>query len=144
VVEFIATSGAKVKINPAPFGAAISLKSALARELSAAKVDISIDLLNGMQKDINLVDFAKVALIVDSSDAVMDRLFDCLIRCSYNGEKITPGTFEDVDARQDYYEIMIACLKENLSPFFKSLISKLQPFLARINQAQLLAVKTPE
>lgn len=128
MTEFTASSGAKVKVNPADFKDAMALKSAIAKELSKADFDLSLK----MDKDVNPADFAKMALAVDSSPVVYDCLFKCLARCTYDGQKITEATFEDVSAREDYYEIVLACLKENLSPFFKGLISKLSPFLDKI------------
>lgn len=135
MTEFTATSGAKVKINPADFKSAMALKSAIAKEMSKSEFEISgFD----MQKDINIADFAKMALAVDSSPAVYKALFDCLVRCTYDGQKITEAIFEEVDARQDYYEIVIACLKENLLPFFNGLVSKLKPLMDKLpkNQAE--------
>lgn len=129
--EFKAPSGAKFKINPANFKDAMALKSAIAKEISSANVSFDIDLSKGANQDIDAMDFAKLVAVVDASDRVNECLFKCLIRCTYNGEKITHATFEPVEAREDYYEIVFACLKENIAPFFKGLISKLSPFMAR-------------
>lgn len=133
MAEFTAQSGAKVKIYAADFKDAIALKSAIAKELSKADFDLN---LKSLQDEIDLGNFAKIALAVDSSPVVYKHLFDCLVRCTYNGQKITEETFEEVSAREDYYEVVIACLKENLSPFFKGLISKLSPFLDKASQAE--------
>lgn len=143
MTEFLATSGARVKINLAPWGVTVALKSAIAQEICKTNMDLNVNIFSGLQNDINLIDFVKLALIVDSSELVYQRLFDCLIKCSYNGDKITPETFEDAKARQDYYDIVIACLKENIFPFFEGQISKLRPFLARLNQMRP-PEKTPE
>lgn len=133
MTEFTATSGANVKINPADFKSAMALKSAVAKELSKSEFEVSgFD----MEKDVNIADFAKMALAVDSSPLVYDCLFKCLVRCTYNGQKITEATFEDVEARQDYYEIVLACLKENLLPFFNGLVSKLKPFMDKLPKNQ--------
>jgi len=37
------------------------------------------------------------------------------------GEKITPATFEKEENREQYYPILVECLKVNLAPFFKGL-----------------------
>lgn len=132
-MEFTAQSGAKVRINPADFRDAMALKSAIAKEISKSDFDLSA---GSLTDKIDIADFAKIALAVDSSDAVYDCVFKCLVRCTYDGQKITEATFEDVNSRQDYYEIVIACLKENLLPFFGGLVSKLKPLLDKVNQAE--------
>ena len=58
-----------------------------------------------------------------SSKEVRESLFSCFSRCTYNGEKITHKTFESEEAREDYYEVAMACVKVNCAPFFKSLLS---------------------
>lgn len=132
-MEFTAQSGAKVRINPADFRDAMALKSAIAKEISKSDFDLSA---GSLTDKIDIADFAKIALAVDSSDTVYDCMFKCLVRCTYDGQKITEATFEDVNSRQDYYEIVIACLKENLLPFFGGLVSKLKPLLDKVNQAE--------
>lgn len=133
MTEFTATSGAKVKINPADFRSAMALKSSIAKEISNSDFEVSGF---NLEKDINIADFAKLALSVDSSPAVYKALFDCLARCTYDGQKITEATFEDINARKDYYEIVIACLKENLLPFFNGLVSKLNTIMDKLPKGQ--------
>ncbi len=124
MTEIVTSSGAKVVIGMAPFKAAMALKNAIARELAVTGVQIeSVD-------DFTVGSFLPAILTVDSSPAVYAALFDCLARCSYNGDKITENTFENATARADYYDIVLACAKENLSPFFKNLASKLSQFRA--------------
>ncbi|MGH9864499.1 MAG: phage tail assembly chaperone [Candidatus Acidiferrales bacterium] len=120
MTDIIAPSGAKVKIGMAPFADAMALKNAVARELAASGVKAdAIDDLSGL---------LPALLAIDCSPAVYAAIFKCLVRCSYNGQKITENTFEDAEARGDYYDIIIACAKENLSPFFKNLASRLAQF----------------
>ena len=140
MVDFTTQSGAKVKINPADWKSANALKTAVTKELSAAEFDLKFDMSKDFtEQDINLLDFAKLALSVDSSEAVYKAIFSCLVRCTYNGHRITEETFEDVEARGDYYEIVIACLKENLLPFFKGLVSKLKPLADLLPKADQTA-----
>ena len=124
-MEFKAPSGAKVVINPADFEAAMELKSCIMRELSKADVKMELSALakqqDGEQKDRDIADIVKLFATMDASRDVQNAVFDCLIRCTYSGEKITRNTFEDVNARQDYYDIIFHCIKENLTPFAKSL-----------------------
>lgn len=130
--EFKGNSGVTIKINPAGFEEAVNLRMAITKEISKANFDLS-----GMSlENVNVAEFAKLACVVDSSKEVNDAVFACLARCTYGGDKITKAVFEDVAAREDYYEIVISCLKVNLSPFFKGLLSRLQPFMAAMKQAE--------
>ena len=124
MTEFKTNNGAKVVINSGDWQDAVALKNTVAEAI--IKKDVSFDLasLKG-DKEINTAALLKLFMSVDSSKEVYDALFKCLIRCTYNGHKITEETFDEISARENYYEIAIACLKENLTPFFKSLISQL-------------------
>jgi len=117
-MEFKAPSGAKVVINPADFEAAMELKSCIMRELS--KADVKVE-LSALTSESDLTDIIKLFAMIDSSKAVQDAVFNCLVRCTHNGEKITRQTFDEVNHRQDYYDIVFNCIKENLTPFAKSL-----------------------
>ncbi len=130
--EFTASSGAKVVIGMAPFADAMALKNCIARELAGTNFNIDLAKL----KDFDVSLFAPAILTIDSSDAVYAALFKCLARCSYNGDKITEKTFEAEGARGDYYDIALASIKENLSPFFKNLASKFAGLLARLPQKE--------
>lgn len=121
MAEFKTQGGVDVKINPAPFGEAIALKNAISKEISLSKMDL--DLASLSTGDIN--GLLPLFFQLDSSPAVNLALGQCLGRCTYNSEKITDKTFEAVSAREDYYEVVLACLKENIAPFFKGLLSKL-------------------
>ncbi len=108
MTDFIAPSGARIVINFAPWKNAKMLKNAIERELARGK---GYDLAT--------------ALMVDSSEEVDAALWPCLIRCTRNDEKIVETTFDSAEARKDYYDIIEACVKENLRPLAESLISKL-------------------
>lgn len=130
MIEFTATSGAKVKINVADFEDAQNLKFAIQKALKNENVELSS--LNDLMSS-DAWPIAKIIMAVDSSKDVNEAIWPCLARCSRNGDKITKMTFEPVDARKDYYEIVVACVKENILPLFegvfalsKSLFSKPQ------------------
>lgn len=106
---FTAPSGAEVAINPAGWVAAKRLKMALERELAQIANPFTIN----------------AVMMIDSSELVDTALWPCLNRCLYKGEKITEQTFDKPEARGDYYEVIIACVKENLGPLAESLRSKL-------------------
>jgi hypothetical protein len=130
-MEFETASGAKVKINVADFISSMKLKKAIVEAVKESDVDIAkIDLDNLKVGAIDSI--LQIVLTADSSDNVQDAIFKCLERCTYNSEKITKDIFEPVEAREDYYEIVIACLKENLTPFFKPLFLKLNDLQEKI------------
>lgn len=131
-MEFTSQSGVKVKINFADFEDAMDLQSAILKE--AAKADFSLDGA-AITKDVDFSGFIKAGMSVAASKEVRELIFKCLARCTYDGQKITKQTFEDPESRKDYYEVIFACLKENLSPFFEGLISQLSPFVGAAKQA---------
>ena len=128
MVEFTATSGAKVKIDIASFEDAQNLKFAIQRALKAEGFEMK-DFTDIMSSD--MWPIAKLALAVDCSKEVNDALWPCLARCSRNLDKITKQTFEDVDARQDYYEIAVYCIKENIGPLFVGVSAKLKKLFSK-------------
>lgn len=122
MVEFTASSGAKIVINEAPWPDAKRLKMAVQSELAHAGVSLSLD------EDVGQL--LSAFLKVDSSKAVDDALWPCLARCTRNGHKITEALMDDdTTARKDYYDIVVACAKENLFPLYESLYLKLNGFL---------------
>lgn len=127
MVEFkTAARNASVMVNVANFDDAMELKNAVFREVSKEGIKIE-DFLNatGSTKEISLDQVVKTVMQIDSSPFINAALFKCFMQCTYNGEKITKKTFDSAEAREDYYEIAIAVLKENLTPFFKGLLSRL-------------------
>lgn len=118
--EFTAPSGKKVIINMASFMEAMELKNAIER-VAAAHGDI----LKNLTADTDLSAFLPAVMGIDSNPDVFKNLFNCLLRCTHDGEKITAATFEPPAARGDYYPVLIACAKENLIPFFGPLLSQL-------------------
>ena len=123
-MEFTTANGVTVKINVADFITSMQLKKAVVEAVKDSDVDIAtIDLENLKVGAIDSI--LQIILTADCSNKVEEAIFKCLARCTYNGEKIIKDTFEPVAARENYYEIVIACLKENLTPFFAPLFLKL-------------------
>lgn len=132
-------SGATAQISAAPTWLAIELQDAV--DAALLQFDISLsEVLNSYSELTSVKDtgvssakailelqgkadyILKAFLIVKSSKIVRELVFECLKRCLYNKLVITKNTFEKEEARQDYYPIFLACLKENLLPFFQSLL----------------------
>jgi len=122
-------SGAKVVINIADWEDAFALKNAINKEISKKKFNINLAGLS-LDSEFNIAEFMSVALAVDSSPVVNEALKKCLIRSTYNGQKITSATFEPAECRQDYYPIVMECLMVNTKDFFVPLVSRLLSLLS--------------
>lgn len=111
-------NNASVKINIASFQEAMALKNAIQKAFIESGVKI--------KAEDNLEDILYLIMSLDSNEQVNKEIFNCLKRCLYNNQKIIADIFEDEKVREDYYEIVYACLEVNLKPFIKALFSKLK------------------
>lgn len=119
-MEFTTKSNVKAVINPAGLNKAFRLKSAVENALLKQNINI-FDVLG--KGEISYEDVFHLAMVIDSDTEVFEACFDCLEKSVYNGVKITQEVFEDENARGDLYEVLFYCLKVNVYPFFKSLLS---------------------
>lgn len=117
-MEIKVKSGTAVIINPAPFEDALALNNAVGNPVLGLNVDIKPDF------DLDSAANFHYMTVVASQAAVQALVMKCLVRCTYNGQKITQATFEAEGAREDYFEIAVACVRENLAPFVASLFSQ--------------------
>lgn len=108
MVDLIVPSGAKVVIKVAPFEDAIALEQAIAKQMA----------IGG---SFNLSTF----MLVVSSPDVYSALMRCLVRCTYNNEKITHKTFDKEEARADFIPIASEAVRKNIGPFEEGLVSAL-------------------
>lgn len=110
-------TGARIVINPCSLIEAFKLKSRIQKAL----LEKGFNVEKLFEQDIYSILFA-----LDSSEDVFECLFECLKRSQYNDVAIKPDVFDDIKAREDLYEIFYNCLKVNLYPFFKKILSKLE------------------
>ena len=149
--EFVCTnSGNQVVINCACMKDVQRLKQVIFNEVK--KSPIGIKLVGGdktlFEKDIDftgVIDFIKDTLIgIDTSEEFLDAVFECLKVCTYKKVyKIDMALFDNEavpEARQDYYEILFACVEENLRPFLQSLISTWKTHIKDGNLLQSFAI----
>lgn len=130
-VEFKTANGVEVVINDPDFLDAIALKNALGREFKKADIKLDIEQLRtNLDVDANVL--ISALLQIDTSEDVYKAVFKCLERSTYNKLKISPSTFQDPKAREDFYEIYVACIKETISPFLKGLVSRLSGIKSQI------------
>ena len=143
-------TGNSVVINCAPMKEVQKLKQVILNEVK--KSPIGIKLIgadkNLFEKEIDftgVIDFIKDTLIgIDTSEEFLDAVFSCLQYCTYKKvNKIDEALFDNEaipEAREDYYEIIIACIEENLRPFIKSLISTWKTRIKETNFVQQLGI----
>lgn len=118
--EVTLPSGAKLSIYPAPFAAAKGLFQAIMRELRIIQIDENTD-FKFLLKDLFTQGFA--------SEELEKNIWQCLQKCLYNGVRPDADTFEPVEVRQDYLTVCVEVVRENVTPFLKSLLSHYEEFL---------------
>lgn len=111
--EVTLQSGAKLKIDVAPFMDAKALYQAVLEELRTVEVDERSESQADLIKNLFCASF--------TSKKIDQALAKCMERALYNGLKITNETWEPVEARADYMLVCFEVAKENLAPFVKSL-----------------------
>ena len=119
-MEFTTKSGVKVVLNPASLDKAFKLKALVEKALLKQDIKI-VDILE--QGEILYEDLFNLAMAIDSDIEVFDACFECMDKSIYNDIKITKAVFEDESARGDLYEVLFYCLKVNVYPFFRHLLS---------------------
>jgi hypothetical protein len=119
-MEFTTKSGVKVVLNPASLDKAFKLKALVEKALLKQGINV-MDIL--AKEDIFYEDLFNMAMAIDADIDVFDACFDCMDKSIYNDLKITKAVFEDESARGDLYEVLFYCLKVNVYPFFRHLLS---------------------
>lgn len=120
-------SGAVLECDLAPFKDGYALLKAVMRELEATKISIGLksksikDIFDIELTDDALNTLKNVITSIVSSEQVEAMLWACMGRATYNNQRITEETFEDISARSDYLIVMKEVMLHNVSPFFKSL-----------------------
>lgn len=130
MTEFTTKSGAAIVINPAPWVDAKELKKAIEASLIGSNINLDFGSSEAGSMMANLL------LKIDSNPHVEIWLYKCLSRCLRNGQKIVEETFNDIVAREDYYEIVSACIKENFAPLIKNLFFMLSELQVKILPTQ--------
>lgn len=118
-------SGAELVLHLADFKNSTALNRALMNAASKANMDIDIGDIksNGMSA---LADLAPMFMTIAGSEEVEDAIIGCLNRSTWNNSRISVELFDDnPNARGDFYEIAIECVKFNSQVFMKALLSKL-------------------
>ena len=110
----ILPSGAKLEISLPSFTEAHNLQKAVAAELKGITLDPTMDLTSP--------DLLKTLFCTAlSSDKILECIFACMKRCTYNDSKMSMDTFEEENARQDFNIACFEIAQEALGPFVKNL-----------------------
>lgn len=128
-------TGARIVINPCSFVEARKLQSTIQKALLGQQLNL---------EQLMDTDLMTVIFTLDSSEDILDCLFVCLKKSLYNDNAIKPELFDDLKAREDLYEIFYNCIKLNLHPFFKNLLSRLgiQQLLDKVKGNLIPSLKT--
>lgn len=119
-------SGAKLEITLLPWEEAWGVSQRVAKVFEGLPIDG--ESLKMDAKSFLLADVAKIKgplLFLVGNQVIVEAAKTCFKRCTYNGLRIDKDTFEAREARQDYIPAVIQVLRENIAPFFESLISSL-------------------
>lgn len=123
MAELKTQSGATAQINVAPFEDALTLNNLVTPYLA------TVGVVADSNANIKMEDLMKVMVTAATDAGIQAQMMKCMARCTYNGQKITQSTFETVEARGDYYEVALACVKENITPFVNGLFSQFSALL---------------
>lgn len=145
-------TGNKLIVNCAPTRDVLRLKEVILKELIKHPLGIKLKENQGdlklLEKEVDMVgllDFIKnTVLSIDTSEEFNEAVFNCLKYCTYKTTyKIDMDLFDNTnvpEAREDYYEIILVCIEENLRPFAKSLISMWKMLISTGKLDQLLSL----
>ena len=118
------SSGATVEVSIAPFAIGWKLATAIINAFKIHGINLKIGenfSFGELVKD-NFNEAVNGILDIITSDHVLDLAFECGKSAIYtkNGvsQKISRETFEPVENRADFMEVMYIIVKENLEPFF--------------------------
>lgn len=117
-------NGAVLKVGLADFESGENLKIAVLKEVKDLKISSDTVLDLNFYKDLFCVAY--------SSALIRAAIWKCFDRCTYNDARITRETFEPVEARSAYMEVMFEVMVENLQPFMKDLYAKLSAIKGRM------------
>ena len=108
--EITLQSGNTLRVQKASFNNANTLTNTIIDRLggllgtATSDAEIAPVLISGLSK-----------IISDSE--VQNQIISCFQGCLYNNQNLTKDTFEDVEARKDYIEVLIIVAEANVKDF---------------------------
>lgn len=134
-------SGRSLEVGIAPLQVAGKLRRTVAAELlkvdvqiDALKLDANLDLSKVDSKTLNTI--KNVICTALASEAVENGFFECAIRSTIDGEKVTRDSFERPETRGDLIPAAGEVIRANLAPFFAGLDLSLLSRITGKNNAQ--------
>ena len=120
-------SGAYIDVTPLPYVQAWDVAQSLLREIQKTDIDVKgLDVDQILVSDMIMLKGPFCALL--GSPVVQNAVKLCFNRCTYGKSsmmKLDDSSFEPIEARGDYLFCAYYALKENVYPFFGSLVSLL-------------------
>jgi len=127
-------SGAILKLGHTPFEESLALNEAILKELKGLSFTTKTE-MGSLYKDLVCIGF--------SSELIKSALWKCFSRCTYNDIKITPDSFESIDAREDYTTVAMEVTKHNVLPFVKAHSVEFSQILEALKSSQESKPQTP-
>jgi hypothetical protein len=127
-MKYTLPSGAEFEVTLLDFEPAFDISQTVSRFVGLLEVDLKALEIEKWKSFSDIeVDAIKRPLSQILSNAELRKAGDrCLVKCTYNGQKVTTKTWEPAEARQDYLIAMFYALKENVAPFFVGAFSFLK------------------
>ncbi len=131
-------SGAELDITMASFDEANRLFKVVNREVEKVKISLGVLGKVGKLDDINVTDdlintLKDLGTRLLGSDEVESALWPCMLRSTYNKERVTKDLFDREATRGEYLVIAKEVMVYNLTPFFGSLSSLFPQLLSKIS-----------
>lgn len=125
--KFTLPSGAELQVTMGSFVESKNLYQAILKEAKDLKISDEMEIDSNFLKDI-------VCSLLSSKE-IEECIETLLKRCTYDKSKITEDTFEDENARQDYYDVIRYVTEVNVYPFVKGLLQKYGAILGKLKQS---------
>lgn len=122
--SFALPSGAKFEVQPLGYEGAWAVTQSILKEIERTEINLKgMDFKALSQTDV--LNFKGPICALLASQAVLDAAKTCFKKCRYNDKAIDSMTFEKKDARGDFLYCCWYAIRENVMPFFGSLVSSL-------------------
>jgi hypothetical protein len=121
-------SGADFEVTVLDFEPAFEISQTVSRFIGLLEVDLKgldVDKWKGIS-DIDIAAIKRPLSQVLSNAEIRKAGDKCLVKCTYNGQRVTAKTWEPIEARKDYLYAMFHALKDNVTPFFEGAFSSLK------------------
>ena len=121
-------SGKLLEIDLVPTELALELYRTVVNECARCKFDLKIE--DGTTQLELIGKNSEAILRVLGSDEVMEVVQRCCAKVIYNKQKFSMDLFDNIEAKGDFFGIMIIVALENLLPFFPHLRSRFETLLS--------------